>query len=454
MADQYTTALALRKLMIVVLMMVIVNAGATLPVASPAATDGIRLEMTRVDHIRGNFSKLEMLQRAVRRSRHRANTLVMRAVLAAGNGLGDEVQAPVHAGSGEFIMDLAIGTPPVPFPAILDTGSDLIWTQCKPCTQCYRQKTAIFDPSSSKSFSKLPCSSKLCRALPTSTCDSDCQYVYSYGDYSSTQGVLATETFTFGYTSSSSKKAVSVAGIGFGCSGSNEGKGFEQAAGLVGLGRGPLSLNSQLGVGKFSYCLTKLDDSSKKSPLLLGSVAKLSSGHAQSTPLLRSATQPSFYYLSLKGITVGATALSIPKDTFAFSDDGSGGLIIDSGTSITYLEKAAYGPLKKAFLSQVKLPVGNGSDVGLDLCFQLPEGGSSADGVEVPKLVLHLDGADMQLPAENYMILDGSSGQLCLMVMGSNGMSILGNFQQMNFHVLYDVEGGRLAFEPAHCDQL
>uniref|UniRef100_A0A1D1Z2C9 Aspartic proteinase nepenthesin-1 n=1 Tax=Anthurium amnicola TaxID=1678845 RepID=A0A1D1Z2C9_9ARAE len=424
------------------LMLVALAIFAAIDLPASTALEGFRVDLTHVDSGR-NFTKLELLQRALKRSKHRVNTLA--AKVAA--GLGRELEAPVHAGSGDFIVDLGIGTPSVPFPAILDTGSDLVWTQCKPCCRCYKQATPIFDPSASKTFAKLGCNSKLCQALPTSTCfTADCEYLYIYGDNSLTLGVLATETITFG-----SPNGVSVPDVGFGCSGYSLGD-FEPAAGLVGLGRGPLSLTSQLGVGKFSYCLTKPGES-KKSPLLFGSLANLSGTHAQSTPFLHNPTQATFYYLSLKGITVGPTSLRFPPTTFAINDDGTGGVIIDSGTTITYLETEGYRALRKAFVSQVKLPVGNGSEAGLDLCFQLPEG-VSAERVKVPKLVFHFEGADLDLPPENYMVPDEGSGQLCLWVMGTSGTSILGNFQQQNFHMLYDLAGNKLAFTPAHCDQL
>ncbi|KAJ6296915.1 hypothetical protein OIU78_022607 [Salix suchowensis] len=137
-----------------------------------------------------------------------------------------EIDAPVLPGNGEFLMKLAIGTPPETYSAILDTGSDLIWTQCKPCTQCFDQPTPIFDPKKSSSFSKLSCSSKLCEALPQSTCSDGCEYLYGYGDYSSTQGIMASETLTFG--------KVSVPNVALGCGEDNEGSGFSQGSGLVG----------------------------------------------------------------------------------------------------------------------------------------------------------------------------------------------------------------------------
>lgn len=415
---------------------------------------GLRVHLTHVD-AHGNYSRQQLLRRAARRSHHRMSRLVARATgvpmtssKAAGGG---DLQVPVHAGNGEFLMDVSIGTPALAYSAIVDTGSDLVWTQCKPCVDCFKQSTPVFDPSSSSTYATVPCSSASCSDLPTSKCTSasKCGYTYTYGDSSSTQGVLATETFTLAKSK--------LPGVVFGCGDTNEGDGFSQGAGLVGLGRGPLSLVSQLGLDKFSYCLTSLDDTNN-SPLLLGSLAGISEASAaassvQTTPLIKNPSQPSFYYVSLKAITVGSTRISLPSSAFAVQDDGTGGVIVDSGTSITYLEVQGYRALKKAFAAQMALPAADGSGVGLDLCFRAPAKG--VDQVEVPRLVFHFDGgADLDLPAENYMVLDGGSGALCLTVMGSRGLSIIGNFQQQNFQFVYDVGHDTLSFAPVQCNKL
>lgn len=354
----------------------------------------------------------------------------------------ESLEAPIHAGNGEYLMELAIGTPPESYPAVLDTGSDLIWTQCKPCTQCYKQPTPIFDPRKSSSFSKVSCGNTLCSALPSSSCSDGCEYVYSYGDYSTTQGVLATETFTFGENK--------VHNIAFGCGEDNEGDGFEQASGLVGLGRGPLSLVSQLNEPRFSYCLTPIDDT-KKSVLLLGSLEHAKGAKEVTTPLLKNPLQPSFYYLSLEGITVGETLLDIEKSTFELGDDGSGGVIIDSGTTITYLETKAFDALKKEFISQTKLPLDKSGSTGLDVCFSVTSGTSQ---VEVPQVIFHFKGGDLQLPAENYMIGDSNLGVACLAMGSSSGMSIFGNVQQQNILVNHDLQKETISFVPTSCDQL
>ncbi|VAH32858.1 aspartic proteinase nepenthesin-1-like [Triticum dicoccoides] len=413
--------------------------------------EGLRVALTHVD-AHGNYTKLQLLRRAARRSRHRMSRLVARTTgvpMMSRKAVAPALQVPVHAGNGEFLMDMSIGTPAVAYAAIIDTGSDLVWTQCKPCVECFNQSTPVFDPSSSSTYAALPCSSSFCSDLPSSKCASaKCGYTYTYGDSSSTQGVLAAETFTLAKTK--------LPEVAFGCGDTNEGDGFTQGAGLVGLGRGPLSLVSQLGLKKFSYCLTSLDDTSK-SPLLLGSLASISESAAaassvQTTPLIKNPSQPSFYYVNLKGLTVGSTHIALPSSAFAVQDDGTGGVIVDSGTSITYLELQGYRALKKAFAAQMKLPAADGSGIGLDMCFEAPASG--VDQVEVPKLVFHFDGADLDLPAENYMVLDSGSGALCVTVMGSRGLSIIGNFQQQNIQFVYDVGENTLSFAPVQCAKL
>ncbi|XP_004239638.1 aspartic proteinase nepenthesin-1 [Solanum lycopersicum] len=405
---------------------------------------GFRLSLKHVDS-GGNFTKFERLQRAMARGKSRLQRLSLVATLSSRDETND-VKSTIHAGNGEFLMQISIGSPSESYNAIMDTGSDLIWTQCKPCKECFDQSTPIFDPSKSSTFEKISCSNKLCEALPISSCGgSNCEYMYTYGDYSSSEGFLASETFTFG--------KVSIPNVAFGCGNDNEGSGFSQGAGLVGLGRGPLSLVSQLHMSRFSYCLTSIneDADSTSSTLLMGSMARDDYNNIITTPLVKNPTQPSFYYLSLKGISVGDTQLAIKKSTFSLNKDGSGGMIIDSGTTITYLEESAFSLLKKEFSSQVNLAVDDSSSTGLDLCFKLP---SNTNNIQVPKLIFHFEGADMDLPAENYMIADSRMGIACLAMGSSSGMSIFGNVQQQNMMVIHDLDKETLSFVPKQCDKL
>ncbi|KAG8365560.1 hypothetical protein BUALT_Bualt18G0117700 [Buddleja alternifolia] len=355
-------------------------------------------DLRRVDSD-GNFTKSELLQRAMKRGRKRIERLNSMATLAASNV---DIDAPVHAGGGEFLMDLSIGTPPMPFSAILDTGSDLIWTQCQPCIHCINQQTPIFDPNESSSFSKLPCSSDLCKALPQSRrTSSNCEYLYQY----------------------------------------------DGGAGLVGLGRGQLSLVAQLDEPKFSYCLKSID--SKTSTLFMGSRASTTSGDSIiTTPLIKnpSPSLSSFYYISLKGISVGKTLLPIDSSAFEIKSDGSGGMIIDSGTALTYLEKSVFDLVKEEFSKQTQSPITQGP---LEFCFTLPPG----ESFNFPTLTFHFEGqADLELSPENYLIIRVENGLGCLAMGSSKSISmIFGNIMHHNMLVLYDLAQETLSFVPKHC---
>nr|CAD1827055.1 unnamed protein product [Ananas comosus var. bracteatus] len=410
-----------------------------------SAFDGLRVDLTHVDAGR-NFTKFELLQRMALRSRARSAMLVSKAAGGSANSIS-ATDVPVSPNPYEYTIGVSIGTPAQPLLLMLDTGSDLIWTQCQPCLSCTNQSFPLYDPSQSATYSPLPCSSKLCQALPQSACHAQCLYLYDYLDNSFTVGTLASEAFTFG-----SANNVTVPNLGFGCGFQNQGN-FN---GIAGFGRGPLSLISQLGVRKFGYCFISYDDDdSKSSALMLGSAANLngSSTNIQSTRFVTNTSQPTYYYLSLDGITVGTTRLPIPRSAFALQQNGTGGVFIDSGTSFTQLTTVAYKLVRSAFLSQVKLPVANGTAEGFDLCFSLPSSPSAK--VDVPKLIFHLEGADMDLPRDNYMLQDSTMGLMCLAMFDSGSeISIIGNFQQQNMHIVYDLDDQKLSFAPAQCDQL
>jgi len=414
--------------------------------ASGAA--GVRVKLTRVH---SGATASQFVRDALRRDMHRHNARQLAA---------STVTAPTRKnspGGGEYLMTLAIGTPPLSYPAIADTGSDLIWTQCAPCSaHCFKQPAPLYNPASSTTFGVLPCDSSLsfcaaalAGAAPPPGCA--CPYNYTYGT-GWTSGVQGSETFTFGSAADQTR----VPGIAFGCSDASS-DDFVGSAGLVGLGRGSLSLVSQLSAPKFSYCLTPFQDTSSTSTLLLGPSASLDgTTGVRSTPFVASpaeAPMNTYYYLNLKGISLGTTALSIRPDAFSLKADGTGGLIIDSGTTVTSLVDAAYQQVRAAVVSLVTLPTTDGSAAtGFDLCFALPSATSAPPAM--PSMTLHFDGADMVLPVDSYMLLD--SGLWCLAMQNtSNGArSTLGNYQQQDMHILYDVGQETLSFAPTKCSTL
>ncbi|CAD6253288.1 unnamed protein product [Miscanthus lutarioriparius] len=129
----------------------------------------------------------------------------------------DAGPARLRSSQAEYLMELAIGTPPVPFVALADTGSIVTWTQCKPCKHCFPQDTPVYDTADSSSFSPVPCASATCWPGWGSNCtaSSPSRYRVAYADGSYSTGVLGTETITFGLNPGA--PGASVGGIVFGC---------------------------------------------------------------------------------------------------------------------------------------------------------------------------------------------------------------------------------------------
>ncbi|KAG4174046.1 hypothetical protein ERO13_A11G097100v2 [Gossypium hirsutum] len=358
-------------------------------------------------------------------------------------GFSSSIISGLAQGSGEYFTRLGVGTPPRYLYMVLDTGSDVVWVQCSPCKNCYSQSDPIFDPTKSRSFSGIPCGSPLCRSLDSSGCNKRrmCLYQVSYGDGSVTFGDFSTETLTF--------RRTKVGRVALGCGHDNEGL-FVGAAGLLGLGRGRLSFPTQAGRRfnrKFSYCLVDRSASSKPSSMIFGDAAIPRT--AVFTPLLTNPKLDTFYYVELLGISVGGTRVrGITPSLFKMDPAGNGGVIIDSGTSVTRLTRPAYIAMRDAFRIRAS-NLKRAPDFSLfDTCFDL----SGKTSVKVPTVVLHFRGADVSLPATNYLIPVDSSGTFCFAFAGTmSGLSIIGNIQQQSFRVAFDSAGSRIGFAPRGC---
>ncbi|XP_028787560.1 aspartic proteinase CDR1-like [Neltuma alba] len=136
------------------------------------------------------------VQNAVLRSMSRANRFGQSSMAQA----SELVETDILPNDGNYLMKIFIGTPPVRRWAVADTGSNLIWFQCKPCPQpqCYRQKAPLFDPRSSSTYMSLSCRSLPCKALPRLYVQGQtyprcglsnvCTYFLSYADNSYTMG--------------------------------------------------------------------------------------------------------------------------------------------------------------------------------------------------------------------------------------------------------------------------
>lgn len=114
-----------------------------------------------------NTTASERLLAAAKRSLVRATQVEknLRAQIGGGTVHTDatDAQSPVVSAGPEYIMTIGLGTPAKQFVVIADTGSDLNWVQCSPCTSCFRGVNPPFNPSSSNTYKLSTCSDPLCQ---------------------------------------------------------------------------------------------------------------------------------------------------------------------------------------------------------------------------------------------------------------------------------------------------
>ncbi|XP_073394570.1 aspartyl protease family protein 2 isoform X4 [Physcomitrium patens] len=167
------------------------------------------------------------------------------------------------------------------------------------------------------------------------------------------------------------------------------------------------------------------------------------------TPQASNLRVSTFYYLKMTGISVGGSILTIPTSAFQLDSLGNGGVIIDSGTSVTRLQNAAYASLREAFRAGTSDLVLTTEFSLFDTCYNL----SDLSSVDVPTVTLHFQGgADLKLPASNYLVPVDNSSTFCLAFAGTTGPSIIGNIQQQGFRVIYDNLHNQVGFVPSQCD--
>jgi hypothetical protein len=439
--------------------------------ATEDAAAAVRFRVVHRDAFSVNATAAELLKHRLRRDKRRAARISKEAAggaAANGTSRGGGVAAPVVSGlaqgSGEYFTKIGVGTPATQALMVLDTGSDVVWLQCAPCRRCYDQSGPVFDPQRSSSYGAVDCAAPLCRRLDSGGCDlrrRACQYQVAYGDGSVTAGDFATETLTFA-------GGARVARVALGCGHDNEGL-FVAAAGLLGLGRGSLSFPTQISrrYGRsFSYCLVDRTSSaagsssssgnagagSRSSTVTFGPGAVGPVESTPFTPMIRNPRMETFYYVQLVGISVGGARVPgvAESDLRLDPSTGRGGVIVDSGTSVTRLARPAYSALRDAFRGAAAgLRLSPGGFSLFDTCYDL--GGRKV--VKVPTVSMHFaGGAEAALPPENYLIPVDSRGTFCFAFAGTDGgVSIIGNIQQQGFRVVFDGDGQRVGFAPKGC---
>ncbi|KAM3347635.1 hypothetical protein ACQJBY_021521 [Aegilops geniculata] len=433
--------------------------------------DGFSVEFIHRDSVKSPYHDPSLtahacVLEAARRSSSRAAAL-SRSYTRADAPSADGAVSELTSRPFEYLMTVYVGTPPTRMLAIADTGSDLIWLNCSngagapglaaarhahapaPAPASAPPPGVQFNSSNSTTFALVSCGTGACRALPDASCpDSKCRYLYSYGDGSQTSGLLSTETFTFADDQGTRGDGkIRVANVNFGCSTTMTGSLIGD--GLVGLGGGDLSLVNQLGADtslgrRFSYCLVPYSINAS-SVLNFGPRATVTEPGAATTPLIPSEVK-AYYTVDLQSVKIGNKTFAAPQQS---------PVIVDSGTTLTYLANELVDPLVEELTRRVKLPPAKSPEDLLPLCFDVSGVREGQVAAMIPDVTLVLGGgATVTLKAENTF-LEVQEGTLCLAVAAASEqytpVSIIGNIAQQNMHVGYDLDKGTVTFAAADC---
>ncbi|KAL6134897.1 hypothetical protein ACLB2K_067125 [Fragaria x ananassa] len=324
----------------------------------------------------------------------------------------------------------SIGTPPSEIYAIADTGSTLIWTQCKPCKTNFKTKRPMFDPSKSSTYRNITCREKECRFVDDMKSVDDspdfctknparsCPYGVTYAGATSTEGVLAKETFTLTSTTS---KTVTLKDVVFGCGDFQEdrdGSTTDYDMGVVGLGRGPLSFVSQIapyvGGNKFSHCLVPLDTDPKiQSKINFGNGSEVTGEGVVSTPLVKLESYKYNYGVVAQGITIGDKFVPYSLNV---TSPNKQHMMVDSGSTFTLVPYEFFDrittELKKRLDPKLKPFIAKDAK-NTALCL------NSTTVPKEPKMTFHFNGGGkLPLVTEKMFIKDEENeNKLCFGIM-------------------------------------
>ncbi|CAI5980410.1 unnamed protein product [Closterium sp. NIES-64] len=355
---------------------------------------------------------------------------------------------------GYYYANLWFGTPGRRFAVIVDTGSTVTYVPCASCSECGSHHQDLpFDPQQSSTYQFVPCSSDQCPYHDCQDNSDECSYDRHYAENSSSSGLIVSDVVTFGNAST-----LPPARILFGCELAETGDIYTQKAdGIMGMGRGELGIVSQLSVGagkvmdeQFSLCYGGSEGGG--GAMIMGAIQPPAGMKFTKMDMRSGGT---YYNVILNAITVAGKPLDLDMSVFR-----SGyGVVMDSGTTFSYLPRKAFEAFKAAVDASVKgvQSVPGPDSVYQDVCY----GGASHKIEELsnyfPTVSLTFDGDLVyELTPENYLFRHVKvPGSYCLGLFKNNDRgTLIGGIIMRNTLVTYDRVNSRIGMLKTNCRNL
>ncbi|WVZ99832.1 hypothetical protein U9M48_045073 [Paspalum notatum var. saurae] len=397
---------------------------------------------------------------------------------------------------GMYLVSVRFGTPALPYSLVLDTANDLTWINCRlrrrkgkhygresPAAAAAQTMSVgggggeeegpkkpkltkhWYRPAKSSSWRRIRCSQKECAELPHNTCKSpsrieSCSYFQKVQDNTVTAGIYGTEKAT---VTLSDGKMAKLPGLILGCSTLEAGGSVDAHDGTLSLGNGLISFGSHAAMrfgGRFSFCLLSANSGPNASSYLTfgpNPAMRLGpAGTTMETRLVFNVDVTVGLGPPVTGITVGGQLLDIPPEVWDDSILG-GGVILDTGTSVTGLVPEAYDAVTAALdVHLAHLP--RVRDVaGFDFCYRWTFAGDGVDpanNVTIPSFTVEMEGgARLDADAKNVIMPEVEKGVACLgfrkLLLG--GPVVFGNVLMQEYIWEFDHHSSKLRFRKDKC---
>ncbi|KAM3220586.1 hypothetical protein P3L10_019854 [Capsicum annuum] len=400
-------------------------------------------------------------------SRSQAGVSHLASIFGNGNSIGAngnltsksaDVKVPettsTHYINGEYVASFTIGGEQIKSYLLIDTDSDLIWWQCKPCTEggCYDQDDPIYNEGKSGTHEKLDCiaKSESCFTSNHIKCKQStraCVYDVTYADKSRTRGWIVEDVITFVLDQNQER-------ILFGC-GKDQTSGdasfSHEYAGIAGLGRrvltGGYTLPSQFQADIISMCLPGLYSGS-------ATISFHTTPFDQriSAEILPNPAYPYVYFINLYKLFINNKEIPLNPSIRNFRNDIDGGCVVDTGTILTTFPRDLYNVFRDTFRQEVQdFSLVDDPTGGSDTCCKVDPGVSP----HFPDVLMYFDNED----PDNVLIL--SQQRVVFLVRGlfclafgawDERFTIIGSYNLEGIGLTFDTAENTLSFDLDECD--
>ena len=344
---------------------------------------------------------------------------------------------------GTHYVHIYVGTPPQKVTVILDTGSHFTAFPCVGCRSCGRHTDPPFDWDKSGTARDVGCDR--CEHKKTAKCEDDehCIFSQSYTEGSSWEAIQVEDVLFFGEDSldgsTESQKMFTKIDFVFGCQRKESGLFTTQKVdGIMGLAMHENGLMSHIADNDsspqkmFSLCFTP-----DGGTFTLGGIE--TGYHAAVVQYTKLVKNSGWYSVQMKSLYLGDTLVT--NDVHGFNSGK--GVIIDSGTSDTYLPKYTAKEFKAVWKELVGRKYSNEKEYFTDDEFK-----------RLPSIHFVFEGGErLTVLAKNYMEKSkaGPHYWISRVYLDEPKGAVLGANSMLYHDILFDEKNLRLGWATSTC---